>query len=115
MRKITEQAALAFKAGRPFSSGNTRVEVDLFRPVKRVGLFLHDNLIAHQTDDVLLLTLAEWPTPTTRERLNGLLIVLDRPEGFWQKNHCQYFGTRNRNVECDPSEWVRVDLLRDAA
>jgi len=67
MRKITEKTAGAFVDHRAFSMGNT------FTNGKE--LYLHGNLIAKWADDneVLTITLAGWNTPTTRERINGVL------------------------------------------
>ena len=77
MRKITQDAARAFKQGKNFSRDNTRVEVkkDLRFPDDNVTqLYLHGHCIAEQTVNSLHISLCGWPTMTTRERLNGLLI-----------------------------------------
>ena len=114
MRKITRQAAEAFYNKRKWSSGNTRVAVEQVDGQDNVKMYLHENLIASELCGELMLTLAGWPTPTTKERLNGLLTFLDRPEGFWQSNHVQYFGTAQKSREVLDHEWVRVDLMRAA-
>lgn len=114
MRKITEQAALAFANQRKFSGSNTLVTVEQIDGVDQTKLFLHGNLIASMLNGELMMTLAGWPTPTTRERLNGLLNILGRPEGFWQSKHRQWFGTNEVKREIEDNEWVRIDLLREA-
>ncbi len=114
MRKITEQAALAFANAWEFGKSNTMVTVEHVDGVEQTKLFLHGNLIASMMNGELMMTLAGWPTPTTRERLNGLLVVLGRPEGFWQSKHHQWFGTLDTNRGIEDAEWVRVDLLREA-
>ena len=100
MRKITEQAAAAFMAGRNWKSGNTRTECE----ADVTTMYLHDNAIArlhHAGPYVgqIQVTLAGWPTVTTRERLNGIPGV-----DVYQRNHEQYI-----NGEPMPtSEWVEV-------
>jgi N-acetyl-anhydromuramyl-L-alanine amidase AmpD len=69
MRKITEQAATAFHAGRDFRSGNTKVN----RRLGGVELVLHGNIIARDiSGEGLEINLCGWNTNTTRERLCGL-------------------------------------------
>ena len=105
MRKISKQIAEAFNQGKTKTIGNT------FTNGKEV--FLHGNLIAWRSPgNTLELTLAGWPTVTTRERLNAILyvegyndmphladgtpvdVVLREGYGFYfnQKNHIQYFS-----------------------
>ena len=104
MRKITYKAARAFIEGRNFSEGNT--SVNLIRSLRGLRspdrqLHLHGNMIAdYWYGKGLYITLAGWPTVTTRERINGLLTELGRPEGIWQRNHEQYYGTHY--------EWCRT-------
>ncbi|MBW2672469.1 MAG: hypothetical protein JRD89_03515 [Deltaproteobacteria bacterium] len=70
MRKITQDAAHAFNAGRTLCRDNTTVAVD---PDGEVMLCLHGNLIAKRTaDGRLFVRTAGWDTTTTKERLNGL-------------------------------------------
>ena len=104
MRKITYKAARAFIEGQNFSEGNT--SVNLIRGLRGLRspdrqLHLHGNMIAdYWYGKGLHITLAGWPTVTTRERINGLLTELGRPEGVWQRNHEQYYGTHY--------EWCRT-------
>ena len=112
MRKITRLAARAFIEGRSFNRDNTSVRIEEripedSHPNRR--LYLHNNLIAEYTNaSSLRITLAGWPTTTTRERLNGLLTELGKREGIWQRNHEQYYGTHDDNIEIDSSEWITV-------
>jgi len=137
MRKITRLAIRAFLEGREFCKDNTSVRVTTsiggFRTVRGakemkkgisciVSLYLHDNLIAERIDtdkyynehayawpdENLRITLAGWPTVTTRERLNGLLTELGKREGVWQHKHKQYYGTHEDNIEIDAYEWITV-------
>ena len=123
MRKITRLAARAFIEGREFRRDNTEVVVAQtgYGDVKR--LLLHGNIIAIQdlfsntrnpskslmrTKGNLQITLAGWPTVTTRERLNGLLTEMGKREGIWQRNHEQYYGTHEDNRVISSSEWITV-------
>ena len=129
MRKITRLAARAFIEGRRFRRDNTFVTVSEYHikfdgmtkeeilailerystTVHSQRMWLHGNLIAENTSDKgLRITLAGWPTTTTRERLNGLLTELGKREGIWQRNHEQYYGTHDDNIEIDSSEWITV-------
>lgn len=86
MRKVTETIASAFKLGRKRAIGNTSTD--------GVNLHLHGNLIARIDDKGYLdLTLAGWHTPTTRERLNGILQIFGINGGFYQRNYEQYLST----------------------
>ena len=117
MRKITRLAARAFIEGRSFRKDNTSVtyKADVLDPLcVNMQLRLHDNLIAEWIDVALphsmnlRITLAGWPTVTTRERLNGLLTELGKREGVWQHKHEQYYGTHEDSRVIDSSEWITV-------
>jgi len=98
MRKITQDAARAFKQGKNFSRDNTRVEVkkDLRFPDDNVTqLYLHGHCIAEQTVNSLHISLCGWPTMTTRERLNGLLDTLNIQKHLYQDKHEQYIFDRS--------------------
>lgn len=85
MRKITHEVCQAFIDRRPKTVGNSSTDGNT--------LYLHGNMIANwRNDGKLELTLAGWPTPTTRERLNGLLSLLNCPRRFSQSKYVQYFG-----------------------
>lgn len=120
MRKITEKAAKAFWNGERFTEGNTAVSTTVPFPVEgyendKISLLLHGNLIAKwcKEENRLELSLCGWGTPTTRERLDGILIIgaehypaLHHFGLFYQKNGFQYF---NGNM-IDVYETVRIDL-----
>ena len=117
MRKITHDAARAFIEGRNFCRGNTSVICTKF--CNERSLRLHSNEIAIYSwacnpdeaygcdmNSYLLITLAGWPTATTRDRLNGLLTELGKREGVWQNKHEQYYGTIKDNKIISSSEWI---------
>lgn len=109
MRKITQAAAAAFSHYNAFNRDNTCVTVDL----TAVRMYLHGNQIAQMSDcgpAVVYVSLAGWGTPTTRERVNGLLQTLDSRCGYYQRNHKQWFSTANGDIEVDPSDVIEVDL-----
>jgi len=112
MRKITRLAARAFIEGRSFRKDNTSVKIIKRTPEDRHParqLYLHGNLIAEYTNGWgLRITLAGWPTVTTRERLNGLLTEMGKRKGVWQHKHEQYYGTHEDNIDIDSSEWITV-------
>lgn len=89
MRKITRKISEAFVEDRYLCMSNTKAYGH--------ALYLFGNNIAYIIGDTLYLTFAGWPTQTTRERLNGLLIVISTKykwkhcPGFFQTNYTQYF------------------------
>lgn len=113
MRKITRQAAEAFRDGRKFSQGNTTVTGYTVDGTQCARMYLHGNEIAFKFGKEILLTLAGWPTVTTRERLNGLLETLGIPQGFFQRKHEQYFGLHSADPAKEAvvaEDWIKVTL-----
>ena len=83
MRKESLKIATAFAAGVAASAARTRTSGD--------AVYLHDNLIAQREEDgSVWVTLAGWPTVTTRDRLNTLCRVLGSGVRFYQRDHAQY-------------------------
>lgn len=75
MRKIEKQMLDAINKRTGWSMGNTSVEYE--RDKNSAAILLHGNHIAtyHYDDDVCLVnmyTFNEWPTRTTKSRLNAL-------------------------------------------
>lgn len=92
MRKISLLAGRAFSHFKNFNRDNTTV---CKAADGTMELWLHGHLIAKRSSTgALLVSLCGWPTPTTRERLNGLLDTLGyRPGyGLYQSKHVQYIG-----------------------
>ena len=75
MRKISREAATALIAGTNYNNSNTSVCDGT--------MYLHGNAIAikepHGMCGVYAITLAGWPTTTTKERINTLLDMLGAP------------------------------------
>jgi len=89
MRDITIEAAKAFRSGKYFSRGNTKVTVE----GSVVKMFLFKNLIAQRTPLAMTITNCGWFTPTTMERLNGLDNVdICQKKGKWYLNDKEWDG-----------------------
>ena len=84
MRKITEQAALAFLRKENFKLSNTEVKVE----GSTVRMYLFGRLIAQKTP--LATTISDGgygQSNTTKERLNGLSNVnIVQKKGYWYLN-----------------------------
>lgn len=83
MKKITELAARAFINRKPFRRANTWTD--------GTTLYLHGNVIARWDNGILQIRSAGWETKTTKERLNGVLSLLNLPR-ITQKNYTWYVG-----------------------
>ena len=90
MRKISKLAARAFINERKFSRDNTSVRSFPTIGGNMTELYLHGNIIARKRGDKIHLSLAGWPTMTTRERLNTLLNEMNSKLRFHQHKHEQY-------------------------
>lgn len=99
MRVIEQKMISAIRNGRDMTSGNTRV--DVFGKIVHVSL--HGNLIARVCPLHMDVTLAGWPTPTTRSRLNALLREFTG-SNIHQSKHVQYLDRE----EMDTRGWHTV-------
>ena len=70
MRKITRKVTEAFLAGRAFSFGNTKTDGH--------SIYLHGNRIVSRLGNTGIIIASDcgWRTPTTRERINGVILAL---------------------------------------
>ena len=83
MRKISQNIATSFFAGKPLHIDNTYTDGE--------KVYLHSNLIAKKIHpDKLEISLAGYPTMTTRERLNSILNVFGFDHYIQQKEGKQY-------------------------
>ena len=107
MRKISKEAAAALIAGTNYFNSNTRVESGI--------MYLHGNVIAiknpHDMQGVYAITLAGWPTTTTKERLNTLLDMLDATYSLRTVKGQVYACTNGSMVELDHDEYYKVKPL----
>ena len=97
MRKVTEQIVEAFIAGKSKTVGNTTTDGN--------SIWLHSNkIVSHLVGtDKIILTLAGWNTPTTRERINGLADRLNKPRIYQSK-----FRAMREGVEISTTEWLTL-------
>ena len=117
MRQITQKTANAFFNRKALKMNNTEVkgryistngkgeEIKDPNGYVEMYLYLHGNLIANfnQIQKGLYFTLAGWNTPTTRERLNGLLETYGLTCKVRQIKGRAYIQTPSELVEIDPS------------
>lgn len=101
MRKVTNETVRAFLAREKKTVGNTTSTGD--------ELLLHGNCIAYwESDSCLILKMAGWGSVTTRERLNGVLELVQeyRFDIPWiriaQRKGSQRLLTRDKDLELDP-------------
>ena len=92
MRKISLDIAHAFKGGNKRFISNTSTNGE--------KVYLHGNVIAKWNHDHdLVISMCDWLTPTTRERINTLFYVLDIPFKVFQKDHGQFLKHQKAGVE----------------
>ncbi len=112
MRKITKDICKALQSGKPCTRSNTYTD--------GTKVFLHNNLIAFKRDNGLSISLAGWPTPTTRERINGLLKFFygyeDRLFGgrrvqIYQKLGDQYITTSKGHAKINEDSFYYVQYI----
>ena len=99
MRKVTELTVKAFLNGEKKTVGNT--------VSTGTELILHGNVIARKdaiNPDLIYISSAGWQTPTTKERLNGLLSMLN--EGYIYQKNFEWFW--NDGKPFHPTEWYLV-------
>ena len=93
MRKVTQQIKEAFEQRKAKTIGNTNTDGE--------SVWLHGNkIVTRDASGVVMATLAGWNTPTTRERINGILDV-----GVHQVN----FEPVLNGHTIDASDWFAVE------
>ena len=120
MRKITETIVHAFLNGESKCIANSSTDGQ--------ELFLHGNKIAwkgeHNGAACVFITLAGWPTPTTRERLQGVLSLMGHRSPHIKENrpclnvcqtaHKQFLASHSvargnlGHIEIQPNDVVAV-------
>ena len=116
MRKITKESSEAFVNFEQYKKSNTEVAIKYgYSPLDEIARFyLHGNCIAEITRSTLPecqgflssieIDLCGWHTPTTRERINGILDALGYDFRIAQRNHEQVlvrdngFGKRYQDI-----------------
>ena len=100
MRQETQKIMSAFLKGEKASAQRTNTD--------GYSVWLHGNLIAERGKSKLWFTLADWPTVTTRDRINGLLELSGSDYRVFQKNGTQFLTNGETVRELGDSEWVSV-------
>ena len=100
MRKETQKIMSAFLKGEKASAQRTNTD--------GYSVWLHGNLIAERGKSKLWFTLADWPTVTTRDRINGLLELSGSDYRVFQKNGTQFLTNGTDVRELGEDEWVSV-------
>jgi len=98
MRKITQDAGIAFARGETFLRGNTSVKVD----GTSTRMYLFGNLIAERSahePERLMVTLAGWDTAVTRERMDGVFRELGIDGFYYQAKKKQHFSINGDDQE----------------
>ena len=108
MRKITKDAVDAFRCGHSFKKDNTEVVV----ASGPAALLLHGNKIAERSfvDGSMFTKLDDcgWQTPTTKERLNGVLHSFVARYYLYQSKHVWYISTERGDFE-----WLGAAMFKD--
>jgi hypothetical protein len=105
MRKVTSEIVKAWARGDSLTVGNTSTDGN--------AIWLHGNAIAWKTGDadIIALTLAGWPTVTTRERLNGVLNFYGIDYRFAQRNFEPVLILGRDVIEISEFERVHFDIV----
>jgi len=140
MRKITKESSEAFVNFKQYKKSNTEVEFSISISERVAKFYLHGNLIAeivqtgnsfqdkdretslpvlgfdvdHQS---VKIDLCGWHTPTTRERINGILDALHYDFKIAQRNHEQVLVRLRRrrwtfSPDGESSETYLEDILK---
>lgn len=118
MRKETKRICQAFIEGRSAKAARTYTD--------GLSLYLHGHCIAswdvEWSDDhepisvnrrILHLCCCGYGTPTTKERLNGLLYLLGFGRPYFTSNYQLFFGSKLRPVDPYETITIDVDLMRE--
>ena len=115
MRKIAQDAARAFCNNRKFSRSNTQGRISTtIGDQPMTELILHGHIIARRRNGQLFVTLAGWPTVTTKSRLNALMAECHRSIRFFQRDYEQYLGNvigDQWTKQIDSRSWYKVHDL----
>ncbi len=100
MKKITKKATNAFINDKNFKIDNTKVIVEVREDgYYRKEMTLFNNVIAYKAhpEGRLFISSCGWATPTTRERLNGLLEALELGRVFIKRG-IMYYESKSGEV-----------------
>ena len=103
MRQETRKVATAFVKRRRATAARSATCGEV--------LYLHGNPIAWwdaEDGETLSVNFCGYPTPTTKDRLNGVFELLGLGRPFFTKDHQLYFGSELRPI--DDRETLRIHL-----
>ena len=127
MRKITKESSEAFVNFKSYKKDNTEVEIQKvgYKYDEVATFYLHGNRIAeitrvnlpeYQKLKSVKIDLCGWHTPTTRERINGILEALGYDFRIAQRNHEQVLVKTVPNFIFNPdgesSKTYSQDILK---
>lgn len=113
MRKETRRICTAFIEGRAAKAARTWTNGTM--------MFLHGHPIAvwHVDEsgkinrNILHICFCGYATPTTKERINGLLHLLGFGRPFFTSNYQLYFGSKLRPVDSYETLTLDIALMRE--
>lgn len=98
MRKLEREVIGAFLERRSRKVGNTSTDGHV--------LYLHGNPIARRILTGFQVSLAGWPTATTRSRINALSRMAGTTTYVYQRDHVTWIADPELPLEqMDPYEW----------
>lgn len=100
MRKVEIEVITAFLNGESRRVGNTETDGRVLR--------LHGNVIAKQDGREVWITMAGWPTVTTRSRVNAVCQLAGSKSRVFQHKHEQYVSMPAGEMPMDTTAWYRV-------
>ena len=100
MRKITRKVTEAFLNEKSFSSGNTRTD--------GCSIYLHGNRIVSRLGGTGIIIASDcgWRTPTTRERINGVIWALQE-----RGQKTRPFISFSKYSDDLKNEWERLNYI----
>lgn len=84
MRLVEQKMCAALRCGTNMKCGNTEVRDGM--------VYLHGNMIAELTNNVLFIQDCGWQSNTTKSRLNALLSSFNIPYRIYAKKYSWYIG-----------------------
>lgn len=100
MKKTTKTIATALREGKPRTVNNTTTDGKT--------VFLFGNAIAKVTQNGLYVSLAGWPTVTTRDRINGILREFGIEASVYQKGFTTFISGCGPDYAMPINSWVPV-------
>jgi hypothetical protein len=110
VNRLTRDACQAFIDGDDMTRGNTHVHHN-GRPAGAISrLYLHGHLIAERDGIIIRITMAGYASNVTRERLNGLLELLNINRRIHVEKHAHYFRNTLTQEACEITvyEWIKL-------